>query len=376
MSIMSNGTDCPSVQKRSGGYAIVAITRNGACLARKLGESLPQSDVYIKQEHHHEQGAAAHIHAFAGSVGSLLPALFSTYQGLILIFSLGAAVRLIAPHLQDKKRDPAVVVVDEQGLHAISVLSGHLGGANELTLQVAGILQAHPVITTASDLQQTIAVDLLGRQFGWRCESAAQLTAVSAAVVNGERIAIVQESGEKGWWPDDRPLPANITCYRSISEAVQARPDAALLITHRVLQDKETGHLQKAVVYRPKVIVLGIGCNRGTAAQEIEAVITSTLAELQFSLASVRAICTIELKKDEPGLIRVAQQHGWEFVWYTAEQLNAVELKQPSEIVKRVTGAYGVSEPAAKLYSGVEKLALVKKKSGNVTISVAVLPSR
>ncbi|MGD8189859.1 cobalt-precorrin 5A hydrolase [Brevibacillus ginsengisoli] len=375
-------------------YAVVAITKHGAAIARKLGQALPNADVYIKRQHQQEEAeigqtanqadelegdqhgdhAEESIRFFDGSVGMLLPTIFSAYKGLILIFSLGAVVRLIAPHLTDKKHDPAVVVVDEQGQHAISVLSGHLGGANELTLKVAELLQAHPVITTASDLQQTIAVDLLGREFGWRWDSPEHLTAVSATVVNGKQVAIVQESGEKGWWPKDRTLPANLTCYESITEAIQSKPEAALLITHRMLETDEQSLLNKGVLYRPKVIVLGIGCNRGTSCEEIETVITETLAELKFSLASVKAICTIELKKDEVGLLETARKHDWEFVWFTADELNTVTLMQPSDTVKKHTGAYGVSEPAAKLYSGATKLALVKKKSGNVTISVAVIP--
>lgn len=117
------------------------------------------------------------------------------------------------------------------------------------------------------------------------------------------------------------------------------------------------------------------GCNRGTYQEEIEAVITENLAELKFSIESVKAICTIELKKDEAGLLEVANKYGWEFIWFTADQLNTVKLTQPSDTVKKFTGAYGVSEPAAKLYSGANEHALVKKKSGNVTISVAVIPS-
>jgi len=359
--------------KRHGAYAVVAITKHGVEIARRLGGALAGADVYYTDKFARGDEAKHGIRLFSGNVRALLPELFARYDGLICIISLGAVVRMIAPLLKDKKTDPAVVVIDDKAEHVISVLSGHLGGANELTRRVAAILSARPVITTASDVQQTIAVDLFGRQFGWEWESADKLTPVSAAVVNEEPVAIVQESGETGWWPEGRPLPKNIAVYGSIAEALAARPAAALVVTHRLLAPEEEAILQNGVLYRPKVIALGIGCNRGTSANEIEAVIHETLNELRFSMKSVKAVCTIDLKKDEQGLLEVVNKYRWELVAYTPEELNTVSIEAPSETVYRYTGAYGVSEPAAKLYSGADRLALVKKKSGNVTISVALI---
>jgi cobalt-precorrin 5A hydrolase len=362
--------------RRSGDYAVVAITKHGVEIARKLGRSLQNADVYYMEKHARGDEEKCGIQTFAGSVRLLFPALFPAYRGLILIISLGAVVRMIAPLLQDKKTDPAVVVIDDKGKHAISVLSGHLGGANELTREVAAVLNARPIITTASDVQQTIPVDLFGKRFGWvwEPESAEKLTPVSAAVVNEESVAIVQESGEKEWWPYERPLPGHFTVYSSVAAALEGTHSAALVITHRLLSEAEMRILDNGVLYRPKVLVLGIGCNRGTPAAEIEAVIDETLAELHFSKKSVKAVCTIDLKKDEKGLLEVVERNGWEFVCYSAGKLNSVAIQEPSETVFKYTGAYGVSEPAALLYSGAEKLALVKKKSGNVTISVGVIP--
>ena len=355
-----------------GPYAVVAITKNGAELAGKLQNSLGNTDIYVKRKFLKESESNAAAFAFDGSASELIGRLFQSYKGLILLFSLGAAVRLIAPYLKDKKTDPAVVVVDEQGKYAISVASGHLGGANQLTERVAEILQAHSVITTASDRQKTIAVDLLGKEFGWTWESPENLTAVSAAVVNGESVVIIQESGERTWWPEKVELPANLKLVGDFSTALAAKPDAVIWITHRLISHQELAAFPVSIIYRPKVLVLGMGCNRGTSEQEIEAVIKETLAELKFSINSVKAICTINIKKDEPGLWKIVDNHGWEFHYYTSEELNSVKLEAPSTTVFHYTGAYGVSEPAAKLYSGAASLAVVKKKSGNVTISVAV----
>jgi len=362
----------PAVHQR-GDYAIVAITKHGVELARSLHQSFPRTDLYYMSKFAKGDEETRGIQLFSGSVRLLFPALWPVYKGLIVIISLGAVVRMIAPLLQDKKTDPGVVVIDDTGEHVISVLSGHLGGANELAREVAAVLGARPVITTASDVQKTIPVDLFGRRFGWQWESAEKLTPVSASVVNEEQVAVVQESGERNWWMHDTPMPSNIRLYTSISDALRDQPQAALVVTHRILTPEEEAILENGVLYRPKVLVLGIGCNRGTAAEEIETVICQTLADLSFSIKSVKAVCTIDLKKDEAGLLAVCEKHGWEFVTYTPEELNRVPLVEPSETVYKFTGAYGVSEPATKLYSGAEKLALTKKKAGNVTISVGVL---
>ncbi|GGB53664.1 cobalt-precorrin 5A hydrolase [Fictibacillus barbaricus] len=355
-------------------YAIVAITKHGVMLARKLQRSFTSSDLFYMKKFGKGDEQEKNIQMFEGSVRLLLPSLFNHYKGIVLIISLGAVVRMIAPLLKDKKTDPGIVVLDDKGQFAISVLSGHMGGANELTREIAALIGAESVITTASDVQKTIPVDLFGKRFGWVWDSAEKLTPVSASVVNEEHVAIVQESGERNWWEYDRPIPENIRLYGSIQEAQQHNPDAALIVTHRNLCKDEEQILKNGVLYRPKVIILGIGCNRGTSAEEIQSVIQETLDELKFSIKSVKGIATIDLKKDEAGLLETVSKYDWSFTSYTPEELNNVTISEPSQTVFSYTGAYGVSEPAARLASGASNLALVKKKSGNVTISVAVIP--
>lgn len=357
-------------------YALIAITKHGVELGRQFVQKFPGTDLYYMSKFARGDEEARGIQLFSGSVRMLFPALWPAYKGLIVIISLGAVVRMIAPLLEDKKKDPGVVVIDDRGEHVISVLSGHLGGANELAREVAAVIGARPVITTASDVQKTIPVDLFGRRFGWEWESAEKLTPVSASVVNEERVAVINESGERDWWMYDTPIPPSIREYAAIGEALADRPQAALVVTHRLLTEEEMPILENGVLYRPKVIVVGMGCNRGTSAEEIEAVIRETLQELRFSIRSVKALATIELKKDEPGLLAVCEKFGWPLVWYTPEELNQVTLDEPSETVYKFTGAYGVSEPAAKLYAGVDKLVLTKKKAGNTTISIALMPYR
>ena len=358
-------------------YAAVAITRNGIRLALKLGAQLGETEVYCYGKYSGGlEAQAGEMSIFDGPVKDLLPELFRNYEGLILFFSLGAAVRLIAPLLQDKRTDPAVIVIDERGEHVISMLSGHLGGANRLTLQIARLLGSHPVITTASDVQGTFAVDLLGREYGWRTDSFTRMKSVSAALVNGEPVAFVQESGERSWLPSGAALPEHVRLFAGRDELRNSgfSFSAAIVVSDQLLDEAEPEEVALAgcsVVYRPRSLVLGLGCNRGTSAEELEAVVLHTLAELRLSLHSVRNVATAGIKGDEAGLLALCAKYGWEPALYSPEQLNAVTLDNPSEIVFRATGAYGVCEPAALLSSGAQELVLRKHKSGNVTIAIA-----
>ncbi|WP_310832333.1 cobalt-precorrin 5A hydrolase [Paenibacillus pedocola] len=354
-------------------YAAVAITRNGIGLALKLGGLLADTEVYCYAKY---SGGLEEIpgerRIFTGSVKELLPNLFRRYEAVILFFSLGAAVRLIAPLLENKTSDPAVIVIDEGGEHVISVLSGHLGGANRLTLQIAELLQSRPVITTASDVQGTFAADLLGREFGWCADSFAPMKSISAAIVNGEQVAFLQESGERDWLPAGAVLPEHVRLCGDMLELLQAPRSAAIVVTDRLLKPGEAAALgERTALYRPRSLVLGLGCNRGTPAAELEAVVMETLAELRLSPLSVRNAATAAIKGDEAGLLELCGKYGWELSLYSPEQLNSVPLDCPSEIVFKATGAYGVCEPAALLSSGSSQLLLSKKKSGNVTIAVA-----
>jgi len=142
--------------------AILAITKKGIAIAKQIQNRLDNSDIYVPEKF---DNSGSEIMYFPEPVSQKLGALFSNYSSIICIFSLGAVIRLISPFLRDKKSDPAVVVIDDTAKFAISALSGHLGGANELTLRISGILNSIPVITTAADVNNTITIDLLGKKF-------------------------------------------------------------------------------------------------------------------------------------------------------------------------------------------------------------------
>lgn len=240
--------------------AVVSITRHGIALAGKLVTALPGAQLFAPEKFRAETEAAAPgaAHCYTGKLGDQVPALFAAFEGIVAIVSLGAVVRLIAPHLRDKLTDPAVVVIDEAGKFAIPVLSGHLGGANALAGHLATALGATPVLTTASDARQTLAVDLLGRELGWTFEAThEELVRTSAAVVNDEPVALVQEDGSEDWWRchangRSGPLPANLQRFARLEDVEPDRFAAVLWISARAMPDKYAARLAgKCVIYRP-----------------------------------------------------------------------------------------------------------------------------
>lgn len=358
---------------------IIAITLHGVELARKIGDGLEDSELFYPARFAHGDEEQKNIKLYEGNVKNLLAWGFNRYEGIVAVVSLGAVIRLAAPLLKSKKTDPGVVVVDEKGEFAISALAGHIGGGNQLARDVAGVIGARPVITTASDVNRTIGVDIFGRDFGWTLDPSSEknLTPVSAMVVNEEPVFLVQESGEKNWWQPDTPLPTNISLLPSLKDLGnnrkfgQGRP-IVLMITHRSLQSDEMEILEPGIIYRPRVVVVGIGCNKGTSLEEIDHFVLEVLEKLSFSVLSLCCVASIDLKKEEPGLVQFAQKYGISFLTYPAVELNKIEISEPSETVFRYTGAWGVSEPAAILASSKGELVLPKQKKGNVTISVAL----
>jgi cobalt-precorrin 5A hydrolase len=360
--------------------AVVAITKHGVALARDLAAKLPGADLIVSEKFKDAAGEGARC--YAGPLKAQVGAWFARYDRLVFHVSLGAVVRLIAPHLKSKDEDPAVLVVDDAGRFVISVLSGHLGGANAFTAEVAGLIGATPVVTTASDVGGTIPVDILGRELGWQLEPATRgnVTRVSAAVVNEEPVAFVQETGEPNWWTRKGPLPPSITVYEAIDRVPLADVSAILWVTDRVPHEALWERIaDRVVIYRPKSLVLGLGCDRGTSRETLAEAIDAALADRALSLMSVRNVATIEAKRDEPGLLALAAEMGWEVVTYPAERLAEVpDIPNPSEVVMKYMGTPAVGEPAAMLSAGVDADGLVVEKSKylgadglNATVSVA-----
>ena len=235
---------------------IVAITRHGAAQAAELARHLPHASICTAEKFAATfAGLANPVRAYGGALRDEIGPLFAGFDQLVFFVSLGAVVRLVAPHLKNKDVDPGITVVDDAGQFVIPVLSGHVGGANAMAERVALLIGATPVVTTASDVGKTIPVDILGRELGWRVEAPKlNITRVSAHVVNGEPIAFVQEAGSPHWWTRPTPLPANIHRYTRFDEVDLARHAAVLWVTHAEIDAARWEQLrERLVVYRPPV---------------------------------------------------------------------------------------------------------------------------
>lgn len=234
--------------------ALVAITKHGAAQVAALARQLPQAHVCVSARFAEAMaGLPNPVAAYGGAFKDEIGGLFARFDQIVFFVSLGAVVRLIAPHLKSKDEDPGVLVVDDAGQFVIPVLSGHVGGANAMAETVAALLQATPVLTTASDVGKTIPVDILGRELGWQVEAPKiNITRVSAAVVNEEPVAVVQEAGSPHWWTRPTPLPASIRCFDRFDAVDLTHFKAVLWITHAEVSAERWAQLhERLVVYRP-----------------------------------------------------------------------------------------------------------------------------
>lgn len=241
--------------------AVISITRHGIATAGRVVAALPGAQLFAPAKFAAEAQAAApgKAHTYECKTGEQLVKMFTAYDALVAIFSLGAMVRMIAPYLQSKETDPAVIVLDEGGKFVIPVLSGHLGGANALAGHLAKVLAAQAVLTTASDSRETIAVDLLGRELGWKFEASHdEIVRCSAAMVNDEPVALVQEAGSSDWWTNHAngrkgPLPANVTQFGKLEDVPLADFAAVLWISQREMPAEIASQIAgRRVVYRPQ----------------------------------------------------------------------------------------------------------------------------
>lgn len=343
---------------------MITITKHGIAIARKIKSRLPEVDIFAQSKFN---DSGLDVQWFTEQSSILMGDLFKRYEALVCIFSLGAVIRLIAPHLVDKKTDPAVLVIDDRANFVISALSGHIGGANALAKLVADSLGAQPVITTAADVNETIAVDLFGREYGWIIEDQMNVTRVSAHMVNGERMAVYQVGGESHRL--NIPLPANVVKVTDLEEIKKADIEGALIISDRLINDAEI--LRKSVVYRPKSLVVGIGLHWDTPKDVIEAGVSDVFRNNGLSMKSIKNIASVNRGAKVKGLEEFALAHGIPIELYEKEVLSRVEVPNPSATVQKFEGTASVAEAASLLSSKGTLIVPKQKFPPNLTIAVS-----
>jgi cobalt-precorrin 5A hydrolase len=346
--------------------AIWVITPNGSKLAGTLGRYLTEADIYVSDSIDRPRYRHIPFHKLSNELAEK----FERYSGHIFIMATGIVVRMIAPLIKHKTQDPAVVVVDDKGHFAISLLAGHLGGANELTRQTADLIGARPVITTATDINRLPAIDVLAKEKNLIIENPAAIKTVNMAILKGETIYVHDPQNVlQNRLPKTEPRPSeNLNADSGKNRQLSENMNKAAVF----VDDVQLAFPATTLVLRPASLVAGIGCNRNTPADEIKALLEAVLATAGLSALSLKCLASIDLKADEDGLIALGRELDLPLVFFTRLELNQVlNIENPSTVVENHVGVKSVCEAAAILAARNGTLIVPKQKTRNVTVAIA-----
>ena len=344
--------------------AVLAITKNGIDMSLRIKEHFSDFEIFAPVKFSDNNGK---IQWYDESTTQKIVDLFKSNDGIVCLFSLGAVIRLLAPHIKDKKTDPAVIVIDDNANFVISVLSGHLGGANELSNEIAEKIGSTPVITTAADVNKTIAVDLVGKEFGWKIDDDSNVTRISAFMVNKEKIGIFQNIGKKEWWKGK--FPENITFFSNIEDLKASESKGYLIITNDQIDDESV--LKNSVVYRVPDLVVGIGLHWDTSKETILNGVNETLKKFELKQKQIARLVSIKKDKDVIGLIELGREMNIPIEYIDREELATITAPNPSETVQAFEGTASVSEAAAIKSSKGELIVEKQKFPPNLTVAIA-----
>lgn len=338
--------------KKTKSIALWAVTPGGANIATSIASRLSDTTLCLSASlAPHKDNAISF-----NRLSEILPQCFHNYEGHVFIMSTGIVVRVIAPLIRGKTKDPAVVVVDEAGHHAVSLLSGHIGGANALARKVSDIIGAVPVITTATDVTGAPAIDVIATKAGLIIENPEAIKGVNMALLTRKPLPVHDPYGLIQY-----ALPQSPVRFSPKQEGPGVYVDDLLVDL-----------APSILILRPCWLVAGVGCNRNTPAQEIKTLLMDTLAAHRLSPASLERLASIDIKRDEKGLLQLGESLGLPIDFFNHDRLNKTQgVKTPSEMAAKHTGTSSVCEAAAILVSGNGTLIAPKQKTPNVTVAIA-----
>lgn len=333
--------------------AILAVSPQGIQTAQTIRSSYPEARLFST---HPGEGVEQITH-----IQSFVEEQFSAFEGWIFIGAMGICVRSIAPLIGHKYTDPAVINIDSTGRFVVSVLSGHVGGANELTRDLATLLGAEAVISTQTDNTGLWALDLFSRRYGWSTfTNAPSLNAPIARYTNKERTALLLEVKDKGTFELERTKAEHVEVFYSREELLERLGEFALVlvVSPRHFEAGDTPTIQ----FVPRVLALGIGCRYQCEPTDIVDHILGEVRRHGFYPEAIGKLTTIDLKKDEPLLKEFAERLQLTPLIYTAEELKDVEVLSPSQKVFEVTGVWGVAESTSRYAASLGSIVLPKQK--------------
>jgi precorrin-4 C11-methyltransferase len=338
-------------RKRQHTIAIIAGTDRALRIAAQITATLPDAAIFSTRTE-----LTTQVQPIA-SIASFLAKNYHQYQAIIFVGALGICVRSIAPFLEDKSTDPAIINLDDHGYFVQPVVSGHTGGANLLAKQVARILGAQAIITTSSDLQNIWALDTLDRQYNWKARASRPMNHIISLFVNNGPTALLLDIKDKGteWLLQTKPDFVDV--YYQYEDIPQSKYALLIAVTYRVYPATIP-----ALYYHAPVLHLGMGCSRDIETDLLEFSVKEQLQEHQLAIESVAALASIDIKHDEAAFIALAEKLKIPFNTYTAAALNKQQVANPSEVVMEKLGVHSVSEASALLSSGNNSWLLQKQK--------------
>jgi cobalt-precorrin 5A hydrolase len=350
--------------------AIWVVTPNGLAMAEKIMDAWPNTTLFYTRRLEGRVSRGICVDRLAQAVACE----FSRFSGHLFIMSTGIVVRVIAPLIKNKTVDPAVVVMDDTGRFVISLVSGHIGGANALAQKVASVSGATPVITTATDVNDKPAIDVIATEKRLKIENPEAIKRVNMALLLDDPVRIHDPLGwlKSGGWPGGGLSGAASVETATIDELFALSPDQAAVFVDDVIADLPP----HVLVLRPPSLVAGIGCNRHTPKGEIRDLLFGTLDRFGLAPDSLYAIATIDLKSDEVGLVALADDLNLSLTLFSRDQLNQVtDVPNPSAMVVKHLGVQSVCEASAILASRNGRLIVPKQNTRNVTVAIARMAS-
>ncbi len=351
--------------------ALWGLTPGGLTLSRRLAEAIHGTishgtndvSVFVSRRMKRAQGESRDIPF--DRLADAVAREFYRFRAHIFFMSTGITVRMISPHLRHKTEDPAVVAVDDAGRFAVSLVSGHLGGANHLARFVGEAIGAVPVITTATDANDLPSIDLIARERGLVIENPEAIKFVNMAFLERRPVRLMDPYGLL-----EGRIPASMLADRNAPEEPEEEDVPAVLVDDRICKAGT-----KTLRLRPRSLSVGIGCNRGTPESEIRDLLERVCRTEGLAPGSIRNLATIDIKNDEIGILALTRTLGLPLEFYSRDALNQVQtIENPSAYAEKHTGARSVCEAAAILASRNGTLIVPKKKTRNVTIALARAP--
>lgn len=332
--------------------ALISVSDKVLTLANDLKEKLNDDSTIIKVDSYHK------------NVKKYFPILFDEYDAIIAIMASGILIRSIAPLIESKVTDPAVLNVDDNGNFVISTLSGHLGGANKLTEKIAGLIDATPVITTSTDVNNKLGIDVIAKDLYLSIDDTKQILFFNKAILDGKEISLTVNPNR------------NFNYLFDYLNSNTLEINVSINFSSKVNTDEIHVHIDEhEMILKERKIVVGIGCRRGKECEKIYNGLTQSIDELNIDVSRINLLASAEIKQDEKGILELSQKLSIPVDFVELDKLRLFESNDvaKSEFVMSKFGIWGVCEPSALIMAGFDSKLIYKKTSyDGVTISIAV----